>query len=70
MLLFWFCMKKLADQNMKTYCEHQLTQFNLHYSNAVAVVNDTESTMIAAGRLIVSNSVAQGGRTKWGASTV
>jgi hypothetical protein len=47
------------------YCEHQLTQFNLHYSNAVAIVTDTESTMIAAGHLFVSNSEAQGGRTKW-----
>jgi hypothetical protein len=46
------------------YCEHQLTKFNLHYSNAVAVVTDAESTMIAAGRLFVSNSEAQGGRTK------
>ena len=47
------------------YCEQQLMQFDLHYSNAVAVVTDTESTMIAAGRLFVSNSEAQGGKTKW-----
>jgi hypothetical protein len=47
------------------YCEQQLTQFDLLYSNAIAVVTDTESTMIAAGRLFISNSEAQGGRTKW-----
>ena len=38
---------------------------DLDYSKAVAVITDTESTMIAAGRLFVSNSQAQGGRTKW-----
>lgn len=52
-------------EDIVRYCEQQLTQFGLHYSNAVAVVTDTESTMIAAGRLFVSNSEAQGGKTKW-----
>jgi hypothetical protein len=47
------------------YCEHQLTQFSLDYSKAVAVITDTESTMIAAGHLFVSNRQAQSGRTKW-----
>jgi hypothetical protein len=52
-------------EDIVRYCEQQLMQFDLHYSNAVAVVTDTESTMIAAGRLFVSNSEAQGGKTKW-----
>jgi hypothetical protein len=47
------------------YCVRQLTQFTLPYSKAVAVVTDTEATMVAAGCLFVSNSVAHGGKTKW-----
>jgi hypothetical protein len=47
------------------YCEQQLTLFGLDYSKAVAVITDTESTMIAAGSLFASNSQAQGGRIKW-----
>ncbi len=31
----------------------------------VAVVTDTEATMISAGRLIVANSARVGGRTRW-----
>ncbi len=52
-------------EDIVCYCEQQLTLFGLDYSKAVAVITDTESTMIAAGRLFVSNSQAQGGRTKW-----
>ncbi len=47
------------------YCEQQLTQFDPLFSNAAAIVTDIESTMIAAGHFLVSNSEAQGGRTKW-----
>jgi len=47
------------------YCESQLTSFDLSYPRAVAVVTDTEATMISAGRLLVSRSLEQGGKTKW-----
>ena len=47
------------------HCELQLiAQFGLYYSKAVAVIISPESTMIVAGRLFVSNSEAQGGKTK------
>jgi hypothetical protein len=52
-------------EDIVCYCEQQLTLFGLDCSKAVAVITDTESTMIAAGRLFVSNSQAQSGRTKW-----
>ncbi len=38
---------------------------DLSYSEAVAVVTDTEATMIDAGRLFASRSLAHGGKTKW-----
>jgi hypothetical protein len=37
----------------------------LPYSKAVVVVTDTEATMVVAGCLFVSNSVAPAGKTKW-----
>lgn len=52
-------------EDIVNYCEQQFTQFELPYSKAIAVVTDTEATMVAAGRLFVSNSITQGGRTKW-----
>ena len=52
-------------EDIVSYCENQLTLFDLPYSNAVAVVTDTEATMVAAGRLFVRNSVAANGNTKW-----
>jgi hypothetical protein len=52
-------------EDIVNYCEQQLTQFNLPYSKAVAVVTDTEATMVAAGHLFVVNCLAQGGKTKW-----
>jgi hypothetical protein len=39
------------------YCEMQLTLFDLSYNEAVAVVTDTEATMIAAGHLFVERSL-------------
>jgi hypothetical protein len=47
------------------YCENQLKLFDLSYREAVAVVTDTEATMIAAGRLLVQRSLEEGGTTKW-----
>ncbi len=49
------------------YCESQLTSFDLSYPRAVAVVTETEATMISAGRLLVSRSLEQGGlvHTYW-----
>jgi hypothetical protein len=47
------------------YCESQLTLFDLSYNEAVAVVTDTEATMIAAGHLFVERSLQEGGKTKW-----
>jgi hypothetical protein len=47
------------------YCESQLTLFDLSYNEAVAVVTDTEATMIAAGHLFVERSLQEGGETKW-----
>jgi hypothetical protein len=43
----------------------ELLVFDLPYSKAVAAVTDTEATMISAGCLFVSRSIASGGRTKW-----
>jgi hypothetical protein len=48
-----------------SYVEQQLSLFDLHYKNMVAVVTDTEATMISAGRLFVENSGRVGGTTKW-----
>jgi len=47
------------------YVEYQLDSFDLHYKELVAVVTDTEATMISAGQLIVENSRQRGGVTKW-----
>lgn len=52
-------------EDIVSYAEAQLIQFDLTYSKAVAVVTDTEATMIAAGRLFVSRSHLNGGKTKW-----
>jgi hypothetical protein len=47
------------------YVEQQLSLFDLNFKNMVAVVTDTEATMISAGQLIVANSARVGGRTRW-----
>ncbi len=52
-------------EDVVRYCTNQLTLFDLSYTEAVAVVTDTEATMIAAGQLFVSKSVEEGGTTKW-----
>jgi hypothetical protein len=39
--------------------------FELQYKYMVAMVTDTEATMISAGRIFVSNSIEQGGATNW-----
>jgi hypothetical protein len=54
-----------ATEDVVRYCTNQLTLFDLSYTEAVAVVTDTEATMIVAGRLFVSKSVEEGGTTKW-----
>jgi hypothetical protein len=43
------------------YCENQLTLFDLSYSEAVAVVTDTEATMIEVSHLFVERSLSGGG---------
>jgi hypothetical protein len=55
----------LTADDVVDYCENQLTLFDLSYCEAVAVVTDTEATMIAAGRLFVERSLQEGGKTKW-----
>jgi len=35
------------------------------YCEAVSIVTDTESTMIAAGQIFVQQSLKEGGTTKW-----
>ena len=52
-------------EDIVNYCESQLMSFALPYSKAVAVVTDTEATMISAGRMLVSRSLREGGKTKW-----
>ena len=52
-------------EDIVDYCETQLSFFNLPYSHAVAVVTDTENTMVAAGRLFVQHSAEANGSTKW-----
>jgi hypothetical protein len=47
------------------YAEQQLQTYELLYSNTIAVVTDTEATMISAGRLFVQHSIHNQGRTKW-----
>jgi hypothetical protein len=47
------------------YIENQLASFELHHKGMVAAVIDTEATMIAAGRILLRNSHAAGGSTKW-----
>jgi hypothetical protein len=47
------------------YLEAQLTYFDLSYPKCVAAVTDTESTMVAAGRLIKQNSARVDGNTEW-----
>ena len=48
-----------------SYVEQQLPLFDLHYNNMVAVVTDTEATVISAGRLFVENSARVSGMTRW-----
>jgi hypothetical protein len=52
-------------EDIMDYCETQLSFFNLPYSHAVAVVTDTENTMVAAGWLFVQHSAEANGSTKW-----
>jgi hypothetical protein len=47
----------LTADDVVDYCESQLTLFDLSYNEAVAVVTDTETTMIAAGHLFVERSL-------------
>ena len=47
------------------YVERQMSLFDLTYSAMVAVVTDTEATMISAGRKFVENSSRNGGASKW-----
>jgi hypothetical protein len=47
------------------YVEQQMSLFDLAYKGMVAVVTDTEATMISAGRKFVENSARNGGASKW-----
>jgi len=47
------------------YAEQQLREYHLEYKQCVAVVTDTEATMVKAGRLFVEHSAAAGGATLW-----
>jgi hypothetical protein len=47
------------------YVEQQMFSFDVQYKNLAAIVTDTEATMVAAGRLFVSNSIGVDGSTKW-----
>ncbi len=42
--------------------ETMMGKFSLSYKKLVANVTDTEATMIAAGRILVDNSLASGGK--------
>jgi hypothetical protein len=52
-------------EDIVEYCDTQLSFFNLPYSHAVAVVTDTENTMVADGWLFVQHSAETNGSTKW-----
>jgi len=47
------------------YVEHQMSLFDLQYGKMVAVVTDTEATMISAGQMFVENRRVRGSVTKW-----
>jgi len=47
------------------YVERQMELYDLTYREMVAVVTDTEATMISAGRKFVENSTRVAGKTKW-----
>lgn len=46
--------------------ESMMAKFSLSYKKLVANVTDTEATMIAAGRLLIDHSLANGGKASWG----
>ena len=46
------------------YAESHMQNFNLTYSQLTCVVTDTESTMVAAGRLFKEKSKEAGGHTE------
>ena len=52
-------------QDVYNYLASQLSSFDVVLPQCVAVVTDTEATMIAAGRLIMNESSRLGGSTKW-----
>jgi hypothetical protein len=47
------------------YVESQMDLFGLQYKDMVAVVTDTEATMISAGQIFINNSIEQGGVASW-----
>lgn len=47
------------------YAEEHLNNFEISYTQLTCVVTDTESTMVAAGRLFKEKSVQEGGETAW-----
>ncbi len=47
------------------YAEQKIQTYELLYSNMIAVVTDTEATMISAGSLFLQHSICNQGRTKW-----
>jgi hypothetical protein len=47
------------------YAEEHMRKFNVSYPQLTCIVTDTESTMIAAGRLFKEKSADAGGKTSW-----
>jgi hypothetical protein len=47
------------------YAEQHMANFGVAYSQLTCVVTDTESTMVAAGRLFKQKSLEEGGSTVW-----
>ncbi len=52
-------------EDVVSYAEQHMRNFSIWYPTLTCVVTDTEATMVAAGRLFKSNSIAEGGATSW-----
>lgn len=54
-----------SSSDMVRNVEQHLEKFGISYQQLTCVVTDTESTMIAAGRLFKEKSIQAGGTTAW-----
>jgi hypothetical protein len=52
-------------EDCMAYAEQQLREYHLEYKKCVAVVTDTQATMVKAGQLFVECIAAAGGATLW-----